>query len=345
MKTTLLRKPDDWRGVVWLLWLIGVALAVVSLRQAPFSQVFELLSGLHVSQISTLVLVNLLVLLVFAGRWWLLVKKLGGEASLSAIFSYRLMAFGVNYFTPGPQFGGEPLQVLLLHRRNNLDYSPAAASVALDKLLELAVNLGFLVWGGTLIASQGLLKGLSTPANLWWAVGLLLLPLTYLALLMGGKLPLSFMLNLLPQKWVIHKSIQRLSHFVNASESQASRFCRQQPFAFTLATALSLFGWALMILEFWLSLQFLGIHAGFFQTIAILVAIRMAFLSPTPAGLGVLEIFLTVAVASLGFGPVAGLGLLVLIRFRDICLGLIGLLLTARFLPGLRPNTQTDVVV
>jgi uncharacterized membrane protein YbhN (UPF0104 family) len=81
-----------------------------------------------------------------------------------------------------------------------------------------------------------------------------------------------------------------------------------------------------MLLEYWLTLRFLGIQVNLIQAIAVLTAALIAFLFPLPGGLGALEASQVLAMTALGLNPALGLSASLLIRARDISLGGLGLL-------------------
>jgi hypothetical protein len=80
----------------------------------------------------------------------------------------------------------------------------------------------------------------------------------------------------------------------------------------------------------------LGHSLSFEQLLSVVIATRLAFLTPLPAGLGVLESTLPWVTAALGLGSVLGFSLCLLIRVRDILFSLGGLGLTMKYLtcPG-----------
>ena len=80
-----------------------------------------------------------------------------------------------------------------------------------------------------------------------------------------------------------------------------------------------------MIAEFYTMASFLGVSLSLAQLIALLTAARVAFLLPLPGGLGTLEASQVWALELMGFNPAVGLGLSLLIRLRDVSLGLLGL--------------------
>ena len=136
----------------YLLWLIVPLLLGWALRDIRPAEVAAALGRLGPGQIAALVLVNALTLLSFTGRWWLILRAQGYAIPYLALTGYRVAAFGVSYFTFGPQVGGEPLQVYLLQRRHGVPGSTSAAATALDKLLELLVNFTALVIGLVLMS-------------------------------------------------------------------------------------------------------------------------------------------------------------------------------------------------
>jgi uncharacterized membrane protein YbhN (UPF0104 family) len=101
--------------------------------------------------------------------------------------------------------------------------------------------------------------------------------------------------------------------------------CQQNPAALLGAIGISGLSWALMITEFYLMVSFLGVSLTLVQLIALLTAARVAYLLPLPGGWGTLEASQVWALSLMGFNPAAGLGLSLLIRLRDVALGLLGL--------------------
>ena len=112
-------KRGDGRRVVAVLgWGIALALLAWVLIRVPFGDALTALARLTLAQIGGLILLNGLIFLTFSGRWWLILRAQGHTIPYLRLSAYRLAAFGVTYFTPGPQFGGEPLQVYLVQRRD-----------------------------------------------------------------------------------------------------------------------------------------------------------------------------------------------------------------------------------
>ncbi len=313
-------KKISWLHLLWLLVPLLVWWAVRDLRLADMFQSLDRLSG---AQILILVALNVGIFMLVSGRWWLLLRTQGDAIPYLSVVGYRLVAFGISYFTVGPQIGGEPAQVYYLQSRHAIPTSRALASVSLDKILELLANFAFLLVGIFAALGSGLLADLApVQAVAWMAVPFIML-LAYTIAVWRGKTPLSSLLSRLSPgegrlKWLVQA--------VLAAEGQIGLFCQQNPLAVLAASLISALIWGMMALEYWLALSFLGIPVSLLQAIAVLTAASVAFLFPLPGGLGALEASQVLAMEALGFSSALGLSISLLIRGRDIALGGLGVL-------------------
>ena len=310
----------SWKVVFWLLALalIGYTLSIV-----PLDDVGDTLGSLKPIQIALLVLLNAAIISLFALRWWVLLRTQGYRVPFRAAIRYRLAAFGVSYFTPGPQFGGEPLQVYFLHHNHAIPTTDAVASLSLDKLLELLSNFTFLAFGVIMITSRGLLN---FAENIFLSVvvlALATLPWLYLMGLTQNIKPFSKLARGSARKFP--KSV-RFATAVQHSETQMSDFCRRHPVKIMGLMLLSGVVWAALVFEYWLMLYFLGTQLNLWHTLVFITAARLAFLAPLPGGLGSLEISQVLAAQTLGLSTSLGVSIGLLIRLRDISFGLLGLL-------------------
>jgi uncharacterized protein (TIRG00374 family) len=314
----------NWKGL--LTACLGLLLLWWALRSVIWADVAAAFAQLTWLDLLALALANGLVLVLLTLRWHIFLRVQGVRLSLPRLLNYRLAAFGVSYFTPGPHFGGEPLQVYLPVKRDNAPVDAAVIAVALDKTLELLVNFGFLVAAAIYVLQRGLLSGASGVSVVVYAVLLLALPVALLSAIWAGRHPLSAPLIW----WETRRPSPRLATAatrVHHSEEAAAQLCRTQPGAIIAAFVVSLLAWLAMIGEFWLATYVLGIGLTPGEALAALLAMRLAILLPLPAGLGALEASLVMAMELLGAGGAAGLSLALLIRTRDVLLGLLGLAL------------------
>ena len=101
---------------------VYVILAVLlwwALRTVPLIEIWDALKHLTLWQIGVLLVLNVLVLVSMTARWWVILRSENPNIPFLQLVRYRLAVFGLSYFTPGPQVGGEPLQVIYLQRNHN----------------------------------------------------------------------------------------------------------------------------------------------------------------------------------------------------------------------------------
>lgn len=326
VRTRVWRRPRYW------LWLAVLLLFLWLWQSFSPAEVWGVLSRLSLGPVLLLLLANGLVLLSMSGRWWLILRAQGYRLPYLTLAGYRLAVFGVSYFTPGPHFGGEPLQVYLVQRHQRVPGATAIAAVTLDKLLELLVNFGFLAGGLLLVLQQRIFADLLALLLTGLGFAMLAVPLVTLLSLSAGGAPFSAALRLTlklsgsgGQRLSGSAFYQKVAALAQASEQQVTGFCRHHPVALLAALAVSVINWGLLVAEYWLALHFLGATLTPAQTIIALTAARMAILLPLPGGLGALEASQVLALQLLGFDPAIGLSLSLLIRGRDVLLGGLGL--------------------
>ncbi len=271
---------------------------------------------------------NILVLVAMTARWWVILDAENPGIPFLQLVRYRLAVFGLSYFTPGPQVGGEPLQVIYLRRDHGVSFARATAVVIMDKLLEFLANFILLAVGLTAAVRVGLITRGSTQAigSLIPLAAILLWPLIHLVSLYRGKYPLSALVRAAfssakKQKWM---------RLVVVSERMAGSFTRRHPKALLAALGFSLLAWAGMATEYFMMAGFLQAQLTGEQTLAALTAALFAFLMPLPGGLGALEASQVYVMTAFGHTAAIGIGISLLMRARDILNGGLGLLLASR---------------
>jgi uncharacterized protein (TIRG00374 family) len=323
-----------------LLVVLGLALAWHALRGVAWPEVWDLLDGIGPMALLVIVVINLLMLPLMTARWWLLLRLLGSPVGLLPACAYRLAANAISYLTPGPHFGGEPLSIYLLHHRHGLPLSSATISVAVDRSLELLasfvvltlcmIDLAFFSETGLFNGSQGLSIVIALTAAFTW----------FLAALFTGRRPLSRAVGFLKRFYVgcfryfplLSRKTGSLMDSIAQGEAMAESLFREHPYHFLPANLFSLGYWLVVFAEFWLMSFFLGFPLSFSHLTAVVVAARLAFYTPLPAGIGVLESALPWVTATLGLGSALGLSFCLIIRFRDLLFSLAGLGITMKCL-------------
>ncbi|ALO45804.1 lysylphosphatidylglycerol synthase transmembrane domain-containing protein [Pseudohongiella spirulinae] len=296
---------NRWRLLTTLLWILALALAAWSLRQLPLGEIASQIAGLRWHQWLGWTAINLLILYLAVKRWQILALSTNARLSLAQLFCLRQGGSAVSFLTPGPHFGGEPLQLYWLHRHHKLSLHQAGATLGLDRFMETGVNMAVLL--GCVLA---LLGSTVLPDGNWIQISMVLgasLLLMLIALLMLMRHPrwlakkLQPLTELLRSVWQVHK---------------AKLAC---------ALILSLLTWLVLFIELMLLMSFTGLAPSIAQLLLIMIGMRLAMLLPVPGGIGTIEASLLWSFTVLGFPVAAAAGLIALVRLRDAIVLLIGL--------------------
>lgn len=262
--------------------------------------------------IASLVALNVGILMLMTLRWWLFLRLLGADLQFLRAVFYRLAGYSVSYLTPGPQFGGEPVQLVLSQRHTS--QTAALSALVLDRIYDLSASVAVLVISVAIAITTGLTIQVFNAA---WLIAVLLLPLLYLVALRRNRLPLHWLQSKLPEWGWLQTSVR--------SETQLVEIQRQHPQVLGQAAGVTVVTWLAQITEYWLMLRLLGAVLNWQQLFTALAAVRIAFLLPMPGALGTLEAGQIWTMEQLGLDPAIGLAAATLIRLRDIGLALIGL--------------------
>lgn len=322
-----------------LLWLIAIALAAWTLAQLPLADITHGISALSTVQWIFWLGLNALIIVVLGLRWQLLTQALAAPVNLLKLLLIRQAGQAVSFITPGPQFGGEPLQIYWLYKYG-LPLRTALLSLGLDRFFELWVNFSVL-----LLAVLLLLAGVGDTLQYdtlqydiikYNAIGDWQTALLPLLIFLGLMFLLAWVLVKQPQwinnrleriaaRWQHNHRLNNINQHWQSLGDDLRTALRTQKIRFSLALLLSLLGWVGLLGELYLILHLVGIEADLHSFLIILVAMRMALLLPMPGGVGTLEASALWSFHTLGLPASAALGLIALMRVRDAIVLLIGL--------------------
>ena len=325
-----------WIRLGWLA-LLG-ALLWLALKNAPLADIWASLRQLTLWQLLIILVLDVIAFVLVTMRWWIVVRAKSSRVPLFPLIGYRMAAFALSYFTPGPQVGGEPLQVLYLQKNYGLGFARATSAVIVDKLLEFFTNFLFLAFGLYAISRVGIFSenGMQAMLSAIPLVALLLWPPIHLVLLYQKRFPLSALLQ-----WIERRFGRRdWMRLLVISERMAGSFCRRHLGALLLSLMVSLLSWLVMAYEYSLMARFLNISLDFWQVLAALTALQLAFMLPMPAGLGAMELGQVLVMRGMGLPDALGISLSLLMRGRDLFNGGIGLLIASGALNSKSQNLR-----
>ena len=310
----------------FLLWIPVPFLLYWALKDIRFRELFANLGNLTALQVGILLAVNLLFVLTLTLRWAVILRGMGAPVVLFRLLSYRLAGYAFSYLTPGPQFGGEPLQMHLAKKHSDLGYDVGAASILLDKTFELLGNFAFLGLASLAFLSPGLLPSGGLRLAIPLPSLLIALPSAYLAAVFLGIRPLSWFMGRLPAGLLARPRIQKARTLIQASETRILAYCRRRGRTILQLLLFFLLVWTISLAEMRLVLHFLGVPVSYSETLLILAGGKFAFLLPFPGALGALELTYVGLFELLGLEAETGMSLVLYMRARDLLFATAGLI-------------------
>lgn len=322
-----------WNALTLLLWVLALALAGWTLSQLPLHDIGAQLGRLSWQAWWLWLVVNIGIFYCAVQRWQWLGQAVHAPLSLARLFRLRQAGSAVSFLTPGPHFGGEPLQLYWLHRRFGKPLPSAVAMLGLDRFMETSTNIAVLLAGVLMLLGTAIL-----PVQEWLQVtailaGVLLAMLVLVALVLRHPDWLAERFRPLTQRW--RNARGKNERFENDQSDNQSGWqalvglirgaISQHRGRLWGALLLSVLGWCALLAELALLLRLLGLDSSLTDIILIMVGMRLAMLLPVPGGIGTIEASLLWSFQFLGFPASAAIGLIALIRLRDALMLLVGL--------------------
>ncbi|MES2603308.1 MAG: flippase-like domain-containing protein [Pseudomonadota bacterium] len=316
--------------LVGLLWVLALLLAGWTLSQLPFGAIKDIVAALTISNWALWITINAIVLALPLLRWTLLTQAIGTTIKRRFFLSIRLAGNAVSFLTPGPYFGGEPLQLYWMYTLQKMPLHRATLSLGLDRFFELVTNISVVLGALVLLVLSSTLASDDLLYPILALVLLLLLMIGAGVLLLRQPQWLSKRLDTLAHRWSQHPRLSRIDCQWQQFGADLRNVFATQRSRLWLALLLSLLGWAALLVELLLLLHFLGLSLEPFEFILIIVAMRLAMLLPAPGGIGTIEAALLWSFQLLQLPATAAIGLIALTRLRDAIVLVIGLWCLAR---------------
>lgn len=303
--------------LVFLLWLLALLLAGWTLRQLPLAELTQSIGTLSPIQFGFWFGLNLAIILLCNYRWQLLNRLFGLSPGFGSLLLMRQAGQAVSFITPGPHFGGEPLQIYWLYRLCNLPPGKAMLALGTDRFFEIWINFSILLLGlvtAGLHFSQQFADERALAGTVLLLASLLILP-PWLVLRRPHWLGNG--LQKIAQRWLAHPRLAALGTGLQAMGENLHAAIGSGRRTLMNALLLSLLSWALLLIELAAVLGFAGVHPDLPAFFLILVSMRLAMLLPLPGGIGTIEAALLWSLQSLGFPAGAAMHAIALMRLRD----------------------------
>lgn len=308
-----------------LLWIFALLLAGWTLSHLPLTEISLGLTALNLQDYLVWGLANITIILVFNYRWWLLGKAVQAPLDFWQLLFIKQAGQSISFITPGPQFGGEPVQIYWLWRRAKIALHKALLSLGLDRFFELWVNFSVLVLGVLLLITSPAGATADWEKILATLIGLLgLLSLVGFALLKQPQW-LNQRLGKVTHHWQSHRYLHSIKTQWNLLGDDLRRCLQHEKKLLGSAILLSLAGWAGLFIELQLILWMSDANTNLTGFLLLFVAMRLAMLLPLPGGIGTIEAAVFWVFQYLNLPMESALTVIALMRLRDVVVLVFGL--------------------
>ena len=305
-----------------LIWFTAGVLIILTILELPIGEMLPRIDAISNSVWTTLFLVNLVILFLAVKRWQIISQIFGVEISFARLFIIRQAGSTFSFVTPGPQFGGEPLQALWLNRDQGLPLDNTIASIGADRFIEIFINFSFLFLG-ILLVIQGNIEADLSSAGFFVSLSLICL-ITLLSLLFYKHRfivsSLFSLYRLVFQKTSDKDQEQRITTSISVIFSRIEKEKLKVSFAIVIGA----FGWLALIFELYLMMRALNLTPDLYEIVFVMLGIRIALLMPIPGGVGTIETSLIWSFGILGLSLVGAAGVIALNRIRDLIILALG---------------------
>ena len=305
-----------------LIWFTAGVLIILTILELPIGDMLPRIDAISISVWTTLFLVNLIILFLAVKRWQIISQIFGVEISFARLFIIRQAGSTFSFVTPGPQFGGEPLQALWLNRGQGIPLDNTIASIGADRFIEIFINFSFLFLG-ILLVIQGNIEADLSSAGFFVSLSLICL-ITLLSLLFYKHRfivsSLFSLYRLVFQKTSDKGQEQRITTSISVIFSRIEKEKLKVSFAIVIGA----FGWLALIFELYLMMRALNLTPDLYEIVFVMLGIRIALLMPIPGGVGTIETSLIWSFGILGLSLVGAAGVIALNRIRDLIILALG---------------------
>ncbi len=311
--------------IIALLWLAALLLAVWTLAQLPVTEIATQLSDLAFNDYAPWIIANIAIILLGNYRWWLLGKAVQAPVNFWRLLFIKQAGQSISFITPGPQFGGEPLQIYWLWQGAKIALHKALLSLGLDRFFELWVNFSILILSVILLSVSPASATASWKNILIALIGLIgLLSLIGLSLISQPQW-LSQRLNKVTHQWQAHRYLHSIKTHWNLLSDDLRRCLHAERKILLSAILISIVTWAGLFIELQLILWMSDANTNLTGFLLIFVAMRLAMLLPLPGGIGTIEAAIFWAFSYLNLSMESALTVIALMRSRDAVVLLFGL--------------------
>lgn len=296
--------------------IIGVILFGVVIGNVGWQGIWDTIILLSGPKGVLIFVLSLAIWFVSSIRFKRILDGMGYALPVLVLWPIYLASFAISFLMPMLILGGELFRAYVLRDRFNIPFQKGAASVLIERLLEMTVLFVIILFGSVFF---------------FLSVGLPSKELTYIAL--GIVVIVAALLVLFYIRSFRNKSIVRFfskgtgNGNILELEREVFHFFTFRNPRFWEGLMWSVIKNLFALARAWLLVIFLGKTLSLLPILSILSFFYISMLIPIPAALGIHDAFQAFAFGALGAGASTGAAFALILRASDLLLAIIGIVL------------------
>jgi uncharacterized protein (TIRG00374 family) len=287
----------------WGLAIIAVVLLVRLASDVAWREVWATAIAASPRWLIAAALVNLATPAIRGARWWVFLRA-AGSSSLGLAVHAAYVGSGLNNLLPAS--GGDAARALLVARRSMIPSATALATLALDRLIEMATYLALVIAIPLVVAVPALIRRGERVAAL--VLGAIIIAALVIARVARHRHRSSHVGTTRPSRLRQH-----LRRFVAGIVELPT------PSRVTPALAVSLVAWTLQAVTYHLTALATGLEVSFAASTVAMLAVNLSFLFPiTPGNVGVFQAVYALTMAAYGVPSDAAVATALLLQALQI---------------------------
>ncbi|MDD5144548.1 MAG: lysylphosphatidylglycerol synthase transmembrane domain-containing protein [Candidatus Pacebacteria bacterium] len=261
---------------------------------------------------------TLLTIGISTWKWKAIIEAEGIKVRLSSLVGPYLASFSIMYFAPILIWGGELFRAYVLKERNGIPWQKGMASVIIDRILELTINLFVIVLGFIFFL---------------FFIGV---PPLKLTVFFGGTFLIFafilafFYLTCWKRGSIINFFVKNNGNKFVETEKEIFSFFKKNRSSLWKAVMLSFLKIGVMYVRAWFVILFLGKIISGFTVFSIFSFSCLAVMIPIPAALGSHEAIQTFAFNALGAEASVATAFTMTQRGAEMIVALLGVVIIFR---------------
>lgn len=310
---------------------VGAAIFVLMVYEIGWTEIIGIVKQLRWWELAFIVVTFFLYLSTVTLAFRRVLRALGYKVSFKKIYPLQCVKFSIGYITPFMNTGGEPLLIYLLLKRERVPVSQTTSAAIIERVMRMTQALIFI--------AIGLFVALFTIKMSWWSYPIMLFVFGFLCWALWAYYAKSldgtgFFEYMIPKMRLSNLKILKhpsASSIIKNIDQTTCKFIRKYPVDFWNAFCFTMGSTAIMVLQYYFIMEFLGINPNMLTVVIVYATINAISLIPIPAGLGTYEVGAAAVFAAQGLKAGTGLVFSLVMRVAYIIATIPGLALLPYF--------------